>query len=156
MTWKRYVLIFFGVLVGTLAILMGVNWLMFEHWAAIHTGTLNESGPYYGFWSGFGSDLGEATLIATVATGAIAGYRKINCHTKGCWRIGHHELVVKHSDTDPGTVYKVCRHCHPEIQGKRFSRGEIHAMHVDHRIRNLGHRLEDVLTDEQRRTEQHP
>jgi hypothetical protein len=27
----------------------------------------------------------------------IIGYRKINCHTQKCWRIGHHDLVVKHS-----------------------------------------------------------
>jgi hypothetical protein len=62
----------------------------------------------------------------------IIGYRKINCHTQKCWRIGHHDLVVKHSPDDPGTTYRVCRHCHPEIQGKRFSREEMHQMHRSH------------------------
>lgn len=32
----------------------------------MHTGTVNEPGPYYGFFSGFGSDLGEYTLVFTL------------------------------------------------------------------------------------------
>jgi hypothetical protein len=54
-----------------------VTWLL--HWLAVHTGTSNEAGPYYAFWSGFGSDLSEAALL-----------RKHNCHSRGCWRIGRH------------------------------------------------------------------
>ena len=41
------------------------------------------SGPWYAFWSGFGSDLGELAIV-----GAIV--RHVNCHSKGCWRLGHH------------------------------------------------------------------
>lgn len=58
------------------------------HWLAVHTGTLNEPGPYYGFWSGFGSDLGEVALL-----GAIFGaYHKHNCHQPRCWRVGRHTV----------------------------------------------------------------
>ena len=55
-----------------------------RHWLALHTGTLH-GGPdlYYNFWSGFGSDLGEATLISAVGIGVYTGVRKVNCHTKG-------------------------------------------------------------------------
>ena len=61
-----------------------MTWLL--HWLAVHTGTVNEAGPYYGFWSGFGSDLGEVTLI-----GAVLGtYYKHNCHHPRCWRVGRH------------------------------------------------------------------
>ena len=63
-------------------------WEPFQHWLAIHTGTINEPGPYYGFFSGFGSDLGEVTLIAAL----LAVFRKHNCHVKGCWRIGKHSV----------------------------------------------------------------
>jgi hypothetical protein len=79
-----------------------------RHWLALHTGTLN-GGPdkYYNFWSGFGSDLGEATLISAVGIGVYTGVRKVNCHTKGCWRIGHHPL--------DGTPYILCRHHHPNV-----------------------------------------
>ena len=79
-----------------------------RHWLALHTGTIH-GGPdlYYNFWSGFGSDLGEATLISAVGIGVYTGVRKVNCHTKGCWRIGHHPL--------DGTPYILCRHHHPHV-----------------------------------------
>ena len=35
-------------------------------WIETHTGTINESGPYYGFWSGAGSDIGEAAILGGV------------------------------------------------------------------------------------------
>jgi hypothetical protein len=87
-----------------------------RHWFALHTGILH-GGPdqYYNFWSGFGSDLGEATLITAVAVGVYTGVRKVNCHTKGCWRIGHHVLE--------GTPYILCRHHHPGVP----TRGATHA-----------------------------
>jgi hypothetical protein len=92
-----------------------------RHWLAVHTGTLN-GGPdiYYNFWSGFGSDLGEATLITAVAIGVYTGVRKVNCHTKGCWRIGHHQL--------DGTPYILCRQHHPHVPSK----GASHAHILDH------------------------
>lgn len=37
----------------------------------------------YNFWSGFGSDVTELGII-------FALVRHLNCHEKGCWRIGHH------------------------------------------------------------------
>ena len=69
-----------------------LTWLW--HWIEIHTGTVNESGPYYGFWSGFGSDLGEVTLIAS----AWVLYRQHKCKT--CPRIAKHPVE--------GTPYKTC------------------------------------------------
>ena len=71
----------------------------FFHHVLTWTGTFNESGGWYGFWSGFAGGFGILTIL-------VVGYRKINCHTQRCWRIGHHDLVVKHSDTDPGTTYR--------------------------------------------------
>jgi hypothetical protein len=101
-----------------------VNWLL--HWLAVHTGTVNESGPYYGFWSGFGSDLGEVTLIGAV----VAGYRHSNCHTRHCWRIARHPVE--------GTPYKVCRRCHPTVPTKAPTRSHILAAH--HEARRLKER----------------
>ena len=89
----------------------------YQHWLAVHTGTVNESGPFYGFWSGFGSDIGEATLIATVCVGIYTGFRKVNCHAKGCWRIGHHQLE--------GTPYHLCSHHHPDVPSGGASHSEI-------------------------------
>lgn len=61
---------------------------LIQHWLAYMTGSLNTPGtpPNYNFWSGFGSDLGEVTLL-----GAVGGmYYKHNCHSRGCWRVGKH------------------------------------------------------------------
>ena len=57
-----------------------------QHWVAIHTGTDNEPGPDYGFFSGIGSDLGEITLLAAI----LGVYHRHQCHTGRCWRIGRH------------------------------------------------------------------
>jgi hypothetical protein len=94
----------------------------FRHWLALHTGTLH-GGPdlYYNFWSGFGSDLGEATLITAVGVGVYTGVRKVNCHTKGCWRIGHHVLE--------GTPYILCRHHHPGVPTKGATHEHILEQH---------------------------
>jgi hypothetical protein len=93
-----------------------------RHWIALHTGTLH-GGPdlYYNFWSGFGSDLGEATLITAVGLGVYTGVRKVNCHTKGCWRIGHHPLE--------GTPYILCRHHHPDVPTRGASHEHILEQH---------------------------
>ena len=53
-------------------------------WIEVHTGTVNEPGPYYGFFSGFGSDIGELAILG----GMIAFYRSHNCHEPRCWRFG--------------------------------------------------------------------
>ncbi len=74
-------------------------WLL--HWLAVHTGAVNEAGPYYGFWSGFGSDLGEIALIG----GIIGVLRQHNCEVKGCLRLGRHRTAAGH---------KVCRRHHPD------------------------------------------
>jgi hypothetical protein len=103
----------FGLVVVFLVLAAGIALLIaffgaVRHWLALHTGTIH-GGPdlYYNFWSGFGSDLGEATLISAVGIGVYTGVRKVNCHTKGCWRIGHHAL--------DGTPYILCKHHHPNV-----------------------------------------
>ncbi len=94
-----------------------------RHWTAIHSGTIYSpnSPVYYNFWSGFGSDLGEATLIGAVSVGLYTGLRKVNCHTKGCWRIGHYPLE--------GTPYHLCPRHHPGVPTKGASQGQILDQH---------------------------
>lgn len=58
---------------------------------------------WYNFWSGFGSDIAEFSILI----GVIAFYRKHDCHVKGCWRFQHHAVE--------GTPYIVCRKHHPTI-----------------------------------------
>ena len=63
------------------------------HWLAVHTGTVNEPGPYYGFWSGFGSDIGELLLLG----GLVQLVRHHNCHVEGCWRVKTHNDPAVHA-----------------------------------------------------------
>ena len=76
------------------------------HWLAVHTGSVStETGPYYNFWSGFGSDLGEATLITAVVVSMYHVIRARNCEVHRCWRIGKHTTAGGH---------RVCRLHHPD------------------------------------------
>lgn len=116
--------VFIVLLVIGIALLVGF-FDAARHWFALHTGILH-GGPdqYYNFWSGFGSDLGEATLISAVAVGVYTGARKVNCHTKGCWRIGHHVLE--------GTPYILCRHHHPGVPTSGATQEHILELHRKH------------------------
>jgi len=52
-------------------------------WLQVHTGTVNESGPYYGFWSGFGSDLEEFGILGAIGAAIYQLVKKYNCHEPG-------------------------------------------------------------------------
>jgi len=72
-----------------------MNWLLHV------LGIDDVSGRWYGFWSGFGSDLGEIGIVAGLA-GLL---RKHNCEVHRCWRIGRHKTAAGH---------QVCRRHHPD------------------------------------------
>ncbi len=87
------------------------------HWFLHITGADNTSGVWYGFWSGFGSDLLEFTIVGTV-------WRKLNCHIKGCYRIGLHKVE--------GTPYITCKRHHPGIYVNSITAKHIKAEHNIH------------------------
>jgi hypothetical protein len=70
-----------GLLVAAAAGIVAwtLNAPIVDHWLAVHTGTVNEPGPYYGFWSGFGSDIAEFGIIGAIGTGAYQMVKKYNC-----------------------------------------------------------------------------
>jgi len=91
------------------------------YWFEVHTGTVNESGPYYGFWSGFGSDLGEVTLLAVF----ISAYRNVKCAS--CPRVALHHKV-------PETGQRTCdKHTtqehHDELRRKHKLKFPFHLAH---------------------------
>ena len=71
-------------------------------WLLHVLGVDDVSGRWYGFWSGFGSDLSELAIVGALA----AMVRQHNCEVHRCWRLGRH--VVE------GTGLRVCRKHHPE------------------------------------------
>lgn len=92
------------------------------HWFFVHTGTYNESGPYYGFFSGFGSDIGELAIIG----GLVALVRHHNCHVKGCKRLGRKV---------EGTPYVACHVHHPSRQAEGDTARNVTAETIQNAVR---------------------
>jgi hypothetical protein len=82
------------------------------------------TGPWYGFWSGFGSDLTEFALV-----GALLGMiRAHNCEVHRCWRLGRHvtaagQHVCRRHHPDGHLTAETVREAHHLFLGKRPGRG---------------------------------
>lgn len=59
-------------------------------------------GRWAAFWGGIGSCLGEFAILGVL-------WRKVNCHAKGCYRVGLHHV--------DGTPYITCKKHHPVHPG---------------------------------------
>jgi hypothetical protein len=92
-----------------------------DHWLAVHTGTNDTSGVYYGFWSGFGSDLAEFGILGAIGTGVYQLVKKYNCHEPGCWRVGTHPAA--------DGQFLLCYRHHPDFQGTKPTHDLIARMH---------------------------
>lgn len=113
-----------GYLVAVSLVVVGIVFLVIDHlavqhWLAIHTGTRNESDVYYGFWSGFGSDLGEYTIAAGIITGGVTAARHHNCREHGCWRLTTHTM----EDPQTHVLYRQCHKHHPLIPTEHSHHG---------------------------------
>lgn len=113
---------------GIVLAILGVPFLIVWHepiwwWIEVHTGTVHESGPFYGFFSGFGSDLGEYAILTAVGHGVYLHWQAINCHNPGCWRVGKYPIA--------GGQYKVCARCHPDGKPERHHILAAHRAHQE-------------------------
>lgn len=68
-----------------------------------YLGIDDTAGPWYGFWSGFGSDIQEFGIFGLL----WLMWKRHQCHELHCFRIAHHELT---KDNGHKTVY-----CHKHI-----------------------------------------
>ena len=92
-------------------------WHTILHWLGVD----NVSGPAYGWWSGAGSDIGELAIIGAV----IGTWRRVNCHVKGCPRIGRHPAA--------GGQFVTCRRHSPDPDVRAGLKSHhIHAAHQRH------------------------
>ncbi len=94
MKWRPIIIA--GLVCAALAVI--VLWVMHSRlvgsWLQVHTGTINEPGPYYGFWSGFGSDIEEFGVLGVIGTGVYQLFKKYNCHEALRQRTGPEWLTV--------------------------------------------------------------
>lgn len=112
-------------------LILGAPLVVVQHeaiwwWIEVHTGTVNEAGPYYGFWSGFGSDLPEYSILVGLFQGIYVHWKHINCHEPGCPRIGH---LMADGHT------RSCWHHHPDGRPRP---GHVARKHAEHRQRLAG------------------
>jgi len=133
------VALMFAVLAG--AVGWALNASSVNHWLAVHMGIVDQTGPYYSFWSGFGSDIAEFGLVGTAITGVYQLNRKFNCHQRGCWRIGTHPAA--------GGQFLLCYRHHPDYHGKKPTRELIEQLHRQHSEREKT--LRDRFEETQRR-----
>ena len=124
MKWRPIVTV--GLICAAVAgiALWAIHARLVGHWLQVHTGTVNETGPYYGFWSGFGSDLTEFGVIGAIATGVYQLVKKYNCHYPGCWRVGNHQAA--------GGQFSLCYLHHPDYRGKKPTHELIERLHREH------------------------
>jgi hypothetical protein len=108
------------------------------HWLQVHTGTVNEPGPYYGFWSGFGSDLEEFGILGAVGAAIYQLVKKYNCHEPGCWRVGQYPAA--------DGQFLLCYRHHPDYMGKKPTHELIERLHRENRERQvvIRDRLQDI------------
>jgi hypothetical protein len=124
MKWRAIAIavLAFAVLVGLVVWLQHLQ--LVGRWLQVHTGTINEPGPYYGFWSGFGSDLAEFSILGAIGAGVYQLVKKYNCHEPGCWRIGNHPAA--------GGQFLLCYRHHPDYRGKKPTHELIERLHRQH------------------------
>jgi hypothetical protein len=119
-----------------------IVWLQYARlvgsWLQVHTGTVNESGPYYGFWSGFGSDLEEFGILGAIGAALYQLVKKYNCHEPGCWRIGNHSAA--------DGQFNLCYRHHPDFQGKKPTHEVIERLHRENQERQaaIHSKLEEI------------
>jgi hypothetical protein len=77
--------------------------LVLLNWIYFHLG-LSNAGPWYAFWGGFGSDIGELSIFLAMGTMIAHQARIHNCEVHRCWRLRRHTTAAGH---------QVCRRHHP-------------------------------------------
>jgi hypothetical protein len=126
---RRHLLaVIFVIVTGTV---LATVWLLhvphLGYWLQVYLGIVDEGGPYYGFWSGFGSDLAELSVLGVIGTGVYQVVKKFNCHQRGCWRVGNHPAA--------GGQFMLCYRHHPDYQGRRPGAELIERLHREHNER---------------------
>src|SRR5215468_8608712 len=124
MKWRLIAVAGLACAASAVIVLWVLDASQFGHWLQVHTGTVNEPGPYYGFWSGFGSDLEEFGILGAIGAGIYQLVKKYNCHEPGCWRVGQYPAA--------GGQFLLCYRHHPDFRGRKPAHELIERLHHEH------------------------
>lgn len=83
-------------------------------------GNRNESGGYYGFWSGFA---GATRTLEYFAIGLVIYWHRTCHYSPACLRWGKYPAA--------GGMFKLCHHHHPDLAGVRPGHDLIHRLHEE-------------------------
>jgi hypothetical protein len=110
------------------------NWVQsFWWWVEVHTGIRNEAGPYYAFWSGFGSCLGYLAIFSV----GINLIRTHNCDVHGCFSFRSYPVE--------GTPYKTCKRHHPAMSKGPTTAEEVKQAHA---LQNEPEKIQEEVAKE--------
>lgn len=88
----------------------GHGWLQHLWWYfEIHSGTVNEGGPYYGALSGWVGDVALLGSFVSLVALLVHAIKSHQCHETTCHRIATHEYEMD------GVKHRVCHHHHPAL-----------------------------------------
>jgi hypothetical protein len=121
--WRVVVPALLAIVVALYLVVRHVT--LVSDWLEVHLGIVNESGPYYAFWSGFGSDIAEFGILGALATALYQAVKRYNCHFPGCWRIGIHPAA--------GGQFHLCYRHHPDMAGTKLTQALIQDLHRQHK-----------------------
>ena len=124
MRWRLIIAVALACAASAAIALWVLHAPLFGHWLQVRTGTVNEPGPYYGFWSGFGSDLEEFGILGGIAAGVYQLVKKHNCHEPGCWRVGQYPAA--------DGQFMLCYRHHPDYRGSKPTHELIERLHREH------------------------
>jgi len=112
--------------VAVAAVALATWWPHVRNEFFVLLGSRNEAGGWYGFNSG-----AAGAFYMSVVPAALIFYWHRTCHNSPwCLRLGKYEAA--------GGVFRLCRHHHPDLAGKR-PRGDLIArMHREHQERTAG------------------
>lgn len=87
------------------------------------TGANDESGPIYGFHSGFGGSV----LFGAAMVAPVWYYARTCHHSATCLWYGKYQAA--------GGTFKLCHRHHPDLQGEKPHGELIHRLHREHQAR---------------------
>jgi hypothetical protein len=136
--WRPVVIAGLAVVAAAVLVIWLQHLRLVGHWLQVHTGIVNEPGPYYGFWSGFGSDLEEFGILGVIGAAIYQLVKKYNCHEPGCWRVGNHPAA--------DGQFNLCYRHHPDFQGRKPTHELIQRLHREHQQRQaaIHAKLDDI------------